>query len=75
MVNTYISAEWSECSVRLTKKSYEHTKDGQLLTRYPSLFANGVRWHIHFLSPKLVESHLPWRQLGTIIPLPRLEVL
>ncbi len=37
--------------------------------------ANGVRWYIHLPSSKWAESRLPWRQLGTTTPLPRLEVL
>ncbi len=36
---------------------------------------DGVKWYTHFLSCQWAESRLPWRQLGTTIPPPRLEVL
>ncbi len=38
-------------------------------------FASGVKWYIHFLFHKWAESRLPWRHLGTTIPLPHLEEL
>ncbi len=34
-----------------------------------------MKLYIHFLSPKWAESRLPWWQLETTIPLPRLEVI
>ncbi len=52
--------------------NWHFARDSQLLTER---CASGVKWYIHFLSPKRGESRLPWRQLGATIPLPRLEVL